>query len=201
MPPTRHEPEVGALADLEETDLEGERRGDIPGSDDVFLVCRDQGTIRVLAIAAGESVVVGRAPESTFVTTSTRVSRRHATIELEGGVLSITDHASRNGTAVNGKLLRGESRTIDGGDVIAIGSVHIVVARADQTLSRSRGDEAPAPVAPARQPVPPDALGLGYGDGLVLADRAMVKLLPSRGASPWPSRRCSSRVRPAPARR
>jgi two-component system, NtrC family, response regulator AtoC len=177
MPPTRRETEVHAPADLEETELGAERRGEVPGSEDVFLVCRDQGTIRVLAIAAGESVVFGRAPESTFVTTSARVSRRHATIELKDGALSITDHASRNGTTVNGKLLRGESRAIDGGDVIAIGSAQIVVARADPALSRG-GDDEVRPAAAARSPEPgdADAPALAYGDGLVLADRAMVKL-------------------------
>jgi DNA-binding NtrC family response regulator len=175
MPPTRREPEVHAPGDLEETELEVERRNDVPVFEDVFLVCRDQGAMRVLAIAPGENVVVGRAPDSTFVTTSPRVSRRHATITLEGTVLSVTDHASRNGTLVNGDLLRGQSRAIDGGDVIGIGSVHIVVARADPTLSRSpdEPDRAAAPRVPDSEA---DAPGLAYGDGLVLADRAMVKL-------------------------
>jgi two-component system, NtrC family, response regulator AtoC len=173
LPPTRRETEVRPPADLEETELGAERRGDVPESEDVFLVCRDQGATRVLAIAPGGNVVVGRAPDSTLVTSSARVSRRHATIGLDRGVLSITDHASRNGTTVNGRLLRGGSQPIDGGDVITIGSVQVVVARADRTLSRSVDDDAPA--AP-RRTRPEEVDAKGPGDGLVLADRAMVKL-------------------------
>jgi hypothetical protein len=55
MPPTRRKTEGPASADLEETDLGAEGRGDVSESEDAFLVCRDQGTIRVLAIAAGET--------------------------------------------------------------------------------------------------------------------------------------------------
>ena len=168
MSPTRRDSDAPASADLEETEIEAERRGDVPESEDVFLVCRDDGTTRVLALAVGQSVVVGRAPESTLVTASSRVSRRHASIDFREGVLSITDHASRNGTTVNGKVLRGATLALDGGDVVAIGAVQIVVARADRALS-SGGDEEPATP-------PPEADVESYGDGLVLADRAMVKL-------------------------
>jgi transcriptional regulator with AAA-type ATPase domain len=177
MPPTRREMKVSASTALEETELDVEGHGDVSGSDDVFLVCRDQGTIRVLAIVPGTSVVIGRAPDSTLVTSSTRVSRRHASVELRDGALSITDHASRNGTLVNGKLLRAGSRPIDGGDVVGIGAVQIVVARADQALSRGEVEDAPRVVGP-RKPGPGEAEAVGppWGDGLVLADRAMVKL-------------------------
>jgi two-component system, NtrC family, response regulator AtoC len=168
MSPTRRDSEAPASADLEETELEAERRGDVPESEDVFLVCRDDGTTRVLALAAGQSVVVGRAPESTLVTASARVSRRHASIDFRGGVLSITDHASRNGTTVNGKVVRDATQALDGGDVVAIGAVQIVVARADRALSRGGEEELAAP--------PPETDIESYGDGLVLADRAMVKL-------------------------
>jgi two-component system, NtrC family, response regulator AtoC len=168
MSPTRRDSEAPASADLEETELEAERRGDVPESEDVFLVCRDDGTTRVLALAAGQSVVVGRAPESTLVTASARVSRRHASIDFREGVLSITDHASRNGTTVNGKVLRDTTQALDGGDVVAIGAVQIVVARADRALSRGGEEERAAP--------PPETDIESYGDGLVLADRAMVKL-------------------------
>ncbi len=168
---------VAAAAELEETELGADGHGDVPESEDVFLVCRDQGTTRVLAIAAGESVVVGRAPDSTLVTSSARVSRRHATIRLEGGALSIVDHASRNGTTVNGKPLRDASQRLDGGDVIAIGAVQIVVARADHALSRATPEETNGESS-APGPERSEATGSGSssGDGLVLADRAMVKL-------------------------
>jgi transcriptional regulator with PAS, ATPase and Fis domain len=171
MAPTRRDSDVPASTELEETELDAERRGDVPESDDVFLVCRDEASTRVLAIAPGQTVVVGRAPESTLVTSSARVSRRHASIDFRGGALSITDHASRNGTTINGKLLRDGTQALDGGDVIAIGAVQIVVARADHALSRA-GDEAESDPEPGETEVADSALG----DGLVLADRAMVKL-------------------------
>ncbi len=177
MPPTRRESERPASADLEETELDAEGHGDVPESEDVFLVCRDQGKIRVIAITAGQRIVVGRAPDSTLVTSSARVSRQHASVELLGGVLAITDHASRNGTLVNGKLLRDGSRAIDGGDVIAIGAVQIVVARADQALSRGPDQDARRRERTSdAEPSERGAKEPAWGDGLVLADRAMVKL-------------------------
>ncbi len=174
MSPTRRNSDAPASADLEETELDAERRGDVPESEDVFLVCRDQGATRVLALAPGESVVVGRAPESTLVTSSARVSRRHASIDFTDGVLSITDHASRNGTTVNGKVLRDATQALEGGDVVAIGAVQIVVARADHALSRGGAEGTRAPTTP--EPGEADVAPSIYGDGLVLADRAMVKL-------------------------
>ena len=177
LPAPSREAELPAPTDLEETELGAEGHGDVSESEDVFLVCRDQAAIRVIAIAPDERVVIGRAPDSTLVTSSTRVSRRHASIELAGGALSITDHASRNGTMVNGKVLRGGSRALDGGDVIAVGAVQIVVARADQALSRGLPEDG-RPGGGPRSPAPreTEADGHGWGDGLVLADRAMVKL-------------------------
>ncbi len=100
-------------------------------------------------------------------------------MEVKAEGLSVTDHASRNGTMVNGKLLRDGSRTLAGGDVLAIGSVEIVVARADIALSRGPSEDAgPAGRRDGDDGSARDAKASGppSSDGLVLADRAMVKL-------------------------
>ena len=226
MPPTRPETRVPVdvpvgvpgAAELEETELGADRHGDVPESEDVFLVCRDHGATRVLAIAPGESVVVGRAPDSTLVTSSARVSRRHATIRLEGGLLSIADHASRNGTTVNGKSLRDASQLLDGGDVIGIGAVQIVVARADHALSRAasratseetHGDSSATPEETHGDSSAPQPRAGRDGElGLRVRRRISCSPIarwssssPSPVAWPSPSPPCSSRGRRGRARR
>jgi two-component system response regulator AtoC len=177
MPPTRRDTKVAGATGLEDTELDAEGQAYVSGTEDVFLVCRDEGAVRVIAIAPDARVVIGRAPDSTVVSPSARVSRLHASIERKGKMLSITDHGSRNGTLVNGKLLRDGSRAIDSGDVIAIGGIRIVVAKADPALSRGLVEDARPRRAPTRA-----EMGEGEGadpswaDALVLADRAMVKL-------------------------
>ncbi len=54
------------------------------------------------------------------------VSRRHATIRIDDGVLRIADLGSHNGTRVNGELV-GESRMLASGDVATVGDVVLVV--------------------------------------------------------------------------
>jgi hypothetical protein len=55
------------------------------------------------------------------------VSRQHARIRLDGGVCTLEDMASGNGTFVNrgSKLQVGQSVELNNGDMIQIGTVHL----------------------------------------------------------------------------
>lgn len=63
-------------------------------------------------------VSIGRAPENDVQLASAEVSRRHAVIERQGDQFALTDLGSRNGTRVNGELVR--SRLLRHGDRISI---------------------------------------------------------------------------------
>ncbi len=119
-----------------------------PRSDD------DLPDVRVIEVGPGQAVTIGRAPESTVLTSDARVSRRHAEIEARGDALVLTDLSSRNGSRHNGNVLRGTSKPLRSGDVVAVGPFEIVVAAAQ---ARRSGPTEPA--APS---------------GLVIADPSMV---------------------------
>ncbi|WP_437718970.1 sigma 54-interacting transcriptional regulator [Sorangium sp. So ce448] len=129
-----------------------------------LIVRAGDGAARVIDLTDGDVVAVGRAPESTVCLDDARVSRNHARVARRGQTLALVDLGSRNGTSVNGAVVRGAERALAGGDVIRIGPAEIVVAIA-----------APAPVEAA----PPEALegpSSGAGAGFVVADEAMVKV-------------------------
>lgn len=66
-----------------------------------------------------QSVSVGRSLENDVVLDAADVSRRHAKLELEGQILTLTDLESTNGTKVNGRPIT--SRAVAVGDRIAFG--------------------------------------------------------------------------------
>lgn len=54
---------------------------------------------------AGHRVTLGRAPECDLIVADPSVSRRHALLEAEAGLLRVTDLESANGTRVNGRRI------------------------------------------------------------------------------------------------
>jgi pSer/pThr/pTyr-binding forkhead associated (FHA) protein len=58
-----------------------------------------------LQIPQGEAVSIGRQEEATMRLDSTQVSRRHAEVKYDGGVVQLRDVGSTNGTTVNGVRL------------------------------------------------------------------------------------------------
>ena len=71
-------------------------------------------------------VVIGRAPDVQLKLTHASVSRRHATIRVDDGMLRIADLGSHNGTRVNGEPVS-ESHALASGDVATVGDVVLVV--------------------------------------------------------------------------
>ena len=78
---------------------------EVPMSGDRLLIGREEGDIRI------EDLLV---------------SRQHASIEVQGADLVLSDLESTNGTFLNGRLLIGPAPIADGDD-IRIGPSHLLV--------------------------------------------------------------------------
>jgi pSer/pThr/pTyr-binding forkhead associated (FHA) protein len=71
-------------------------------------------------LGEGQEIVIGRSSELDMVLVEEMVSRKHARIALENGVLAIEDMGSTNGTFVNGEKV--EKGTLREGDRVLIGT-------------------------------------------------------------------------------
>lgn len=83
---------------------------------------------RAVTLAPGE-LVIGRAPTAHIRIDQSMVSRRHARVRTDADGVVIEDLGSRNGVLVNGELLRGPRRLVDG-DAVRIGEVDFTVQAA-----------------------------------------------------------------------
>ncbi|MEN9578781.1 MAG: hypothetical protein RJA70_1790 [Pseudomonadota bacterium] len=77
------------------------------------------------ALREGETTV-GRSRYCTIVLDTEAASREHAAIHHRGGVLTLTDLNSRNGTSLNGSLLTGPT-LLKAGDRITVGGETIEI--------------------------------------------------------------------------
>ncbi|MBA3397790.1 MAG: sigma 54-interacting transcriptional regulator [Deltaproteobacteria bacterium] len=101
----------------------------------VVVALPGDGGSRVVPIADGAELVIGRHPECDVPIDDDALSRRHAVMRSGGGSLVVEDLGSRNGTTINGNPINA-ARRLAVGDVIAIGPVTVIVARS--TPSRGR---------------------------------------------------------------
>ena len=76
---------------------------------------------RFLVLRDGETLVVGRAPESGLVLEDRRVSKQHARLLWSGAGWRLEDLGSNNGTLVNG--IEASGAPLTGGDWISFGGV------------------------------------------------------------------------------
>jgi DNA-binding NtrC family response regulator len=137
-------------------------------SGDAFLLCRDATTLEVVPLVEGSRVTFGRGEEADVRTESPRVSRLHARFSLEAGVLEVHDLGSRNGTRINGAMVRDARATLEAGDVVNLGPVEVIIARAAHGQRAIRVDAGAIPGAAAREEA--------ITEGIVVADASMVKL-------------------------
>jgi pSer/pThr/pTyr-binding forkhead associated (FHA) protein len=72
--------------------------------------------------------VIGRSRECDVVIDDDDVSRRHAALEVEDGVVYLRDLRSTNGTFLNGERVRGGIEILPG-DAIDLGGVRMYVVR------------------------------------------------------------------------
>ena len=70
------------------------------------------------------SNAIGRSEDSDIFLVDPSVSRNHATLRIENGVLTLTDLGSTNGTFVNGERVAGD-RTLTSGDVLTFGNTQM----------------------------------------------------------------------------
>jgi two-component system response regulator AtoC len=119
-----------------------------------YLVVREGATSQVIDLDEGDRIVLGRSSEATVRIDDAKASREHARVWRDRGVIHLVDLGSRNGTMLNGVVLRGEERALRSGDVVRIGAAEILVAegasggsdevgaRLEAELRRLRSDEA-----------------------------------------------------------
>lgn len=82
------------------------------------LICiSGQSSARSFILKEGDNVI-GRSDESNIKITSNGVSKKHAVINIKGDSIHITDLGSKNGTFVNGVMVK--KKEIGPGDKIAI---------------------------------------------------------------------------------
>jgi DNA-binding winged helix-turn-helix (wHTH) protein len=90
-----------------------------------------------IALSRGENVI-GRDPDAQVRIVSTKASRRHARIEVNGTGAVLTDLGSRNGTFIGDRRVTDEQRLADG-DQIVIGDDVIVFCGANAPTTTRTG--------------------------------------------------------------
>lgn len=116
----------------------------------------------------GPRARIGRSPECEFrvtVTDANVVSRVHAELRMEGGVVTLTDSGSSFGTYVNGGQLSGP-REIVAGDLITLGLAGPRLLATEVNGVRAPEDLLAA--APASIPAQPTAAGANPAKGMTL---------------------------------
>lgn len=88
--------------------------------------------------------VIGRAPECHFRLSGVHVSRRHASLSVNGRIISVADLGSRNGVVVNGRAINRAVRLAHL-DVVSIGLDALTIL--DEAI-------APAKLLPTDRPPP-----------------------------------------------
>jgi DNA-binding NtrC family response regulator len=113
-----------------------------PAGPQAFLVVYLGEETRIVPLAEGEPVTVGRARSSTIYVDDEHISRVHTSVVRRGDDIIVTDLGSRNGTVVRGARVDRECRAL-AGDVIQIGPLTAVVAVAAAPESASAESAAP----------------------------------------------------------
>lgn len=106
-----------------------ERAGHVRGVEGYGLIVERGPRAGMTFVLPPGITTIGRHPEDDIFLDDITVSRHHAVLELEGGLLYVADNESTNGTYVNGE--RCDRRRVEPGDEIIIGKYHLVVAHGD----------------------------------------------------------------------
>lgn len=141
----------------------------------VLEVLRGREVGKRLVIAQGESLLgnnLAGAPgfdlsQQEQPNSPRRMSARQASLTLRGSVLEIRDLESPGGTFVNRqRLLSGQLRGLQPGDVIQLGGVQLVVDHQQASAAPQPAQPAPVVPAPAASPAPaaakPGQLSIPY---------------------------------------
>lgn len=91
-----------------------------------YLLVLDGETSSMCPLPHNGVVNIGRDAQAHVALEEVTASRRHAKIVVKDGEARLIDLDSHNGTKVNGELIE-EATVLVGGDVISVGSAHIIV--------------------------------------------------------------------------
>jgi hypothetical protein len=93
----------------------------------------------ILPHKGGERAVIGREEEADIRIANAKVSKQHAYFLLQGGLLSISDAGSKNGTWINGAPLGADDPVpVDVGDTLQFGSIAATVWGLDDLLAAAQ---------------------------------------------------------------
>lgn len=103
-----------------------------------------KGETRAFDLAGKSRITLGREEGRDLVLEGALVSRHHATVERVEGCFFLRDHASANGTFLNGLRLTGtRAIMLREGDVVEVGSAWLLVSATPDPAARSRRTEHP----------------------------------------------------------
>jgi predicted component of type VI protein secretion system len=114
------------------------------------LILESGGQRREVRIAG--TVTIGRSPAATVQIDDKILSREHTQVYVSGGRVMVRDLESKNGTYLNGALIR-QPEPLKHGDRIKVGPATFCVAFDAEDAAPAAPAPAPAPVA-ARPPPP-----------------------------------------------
>jgi len=118
-------------------------------------VVRGPGDGQRLPLRQGENLVGREGGNAHVQLDSVVISRRHVVLHVDGEAVVARDLASRNGTLVNGRRMRG-TQLLRIGDRLGIGDLELVLARwgAADSPEPSTPEPEPASVSPSTVAMP-----------------------------------------------
>ncbi len=96
-----------------------------------IVVTRGPSKGQHVPLSPSEPITIGRAPDNVLVLRDSKVSSRHARIEIDGTEVTVTDLGSKNGTFVSGRSVVGSKTVTHGAEIVVGNSVLEVRAPAD----------------------------------------------------------------------
>ena len=132
-----------------------------------LLVVLAGGSPRALPLPSDGEVVLGRGDACGMTVDDASVSREHAVLRIHGGIVTIEDLGSRNGTRLAGrKLSKGEAAEVALDQIIELGAV-VIAVKGPAGAPRAGGLKS---TVAGSQPVALVSLGLAMERAYALAD-------------------------------
>ncbi len=126
------QPEAGARPEAGPEEAPAERPAPATGGGvyTVFYIWEDRRGGRFFVIHEGERLTIGRGPEVCDVALmDTAVSQKHLFLSREGGVITVEDAGSRNGTFINEE--RVQKAELRPGDEVRVGTTRLYMSLSD----------------------------------------------------------------------
>jgi predicted component of type VI protein secretion system len=110
-------------------------------------------------------VTIGRSPSATFPIDDKTLSREHTLVSGQRGRYTVKDLESKNGTYLNGKLIK-QPEALQHGDRIKVGPATFMIVWDPEDAAAERPATAPAaPARPATRPPTRRAAAVSTGGG------------------------------------